>query len=164
MIQIVNLTSWEYQDALREAHYRHRNWKGGHSYQHHDQREANVLGVCGEAAAAKYLKLDYVRGDAWEPYMADLGNDIEVKTSFEPILILQGNNNRHRRYVCVTKQKNKGYHYQIHGWAYGFEVFQNGILHPPGSPRGGKHGSHWLDARMLHDIQELRASVLLEQI
>jgi hypothetical protein len=161
--KIINLTSWEYGEALREAHYRHANWKGGHSYQHHDQREANVLGVCGEAAAAKYLMLDYVRGTDWTPGMADLGHDIEVKTSFNPVLILQGNNNRHRRYICVTKQKNKGFHYVIEGWAYGSEVFQNGILHPPGSPRGGKHGSHWLDARMLHDPEELRASLLLEQ-
>lgn len=162
MKPVVHLTSWEYGEALREAFYRHDNWKGGHSYQHHDQREANVLGVTGEAAAAKYLGLSYVRGTDWEPYMADLGNDIEVKTSYNPTLILQGNNNRDRRYLLVVKQKHRGYHFTIQGWAYGWQVFQDGILHPPGSPRGGKHGSYWLDASMLYDPQELKASVMLD--
>ena len=164
MNQIINLTSWEYGEALREAHKRLSVWVGGHSYTHHSPKEANILGACGEAAAAKYLGLDYVRRDDWKPYDADLGHDIEVKTSYNPVLILQGNNDRHRRYVCVTKQKHRGYHYTIHGWAYGWEVFQNGILHPPGSERGGKHGSYWLDARFLHDPEELKATVVLEQI
>lgn len=164
MKQIINLTSGEYQDALAEAYKRHRVWVGGHSYKHTDQREANVLGACGEAAAAKYLGLNYVRRDDWKPYDADLDFDIEVKTSFGPVLILQGNNDRNRRYVLVTKQKHRGFHYEIHGWAYGWEVFQHGTLHPAGSERGGKHGSYWLDARMLHDPEELRASVVLEQI
>lgn len=161
---VVNLTSWEYQDALTEAYKRLSVWVGGHSYKHRDPREANVLGACGEAAAAKYLGLDYVRRDDWKPHDADLGHDIEVKTAFNLVLILQGNNDRTRRYVLVTKQKNRGYHYIIEGWAYGWEVFANGILHPAGSERGGKHGSYWLDGRLLHDPEELRATVLLEHI
>lgn len=157
---VVNLTTWEYGEALREAHYRHSNWKGGHSYQHHNQRDANILGVVGEAAAGKYLGLSYVRGTDWQPYMADLGEDIEVKTSQIPVLILQGNNNRDRRYLLVRKDPKRGYHFIMQGWAYGWEVFQDGVLHPAGSPRGGKHGSYWLDVEMLHDAEELRASVL----
>lgn len=164
MTEIVNLTSWEYQDALREAYYRHNNWKGGHSYQHHDQRGANVLGVCGEAAAGKYLGLDYVRRDDWQPGKADLGHDIEVKTTYYQNLIVMGNNDPDRRYVFVVKQRHRGYHYEIRGWAYGWEVMQEGIHYPPGSERGGKHGSYWLDSRMLHPIEELKASLLLEQI
>ena len=167
MNPIINLTSWEYQDACKEAYKRLNVWVGEHSYIDRNMQDANVLGACGEAAVAKWLRLDYVRRDDWQAGDPALYPDIEVKTSHlygehRPRLILQGNNRPERRYVLVTKQRHRGYHYTIEGWAYGWEVFETGIEYQPDSGRGGRFGSYWLDPRMLHDPEELRASVLLE--
>lgn len=160
----VYLTRWETGEAMRDAYKRTRRWVGDHQLWTDSLDNVNVQGALGEAAAAKYLGLSWVRKDDWQAGDSDLSHDIEVKTTMYEHLIIQGNNKLDRRYVLVQKQRGKGYHYTILGWAYGDEIVANGTHYPPGSERGGKYGSYWLDYRMLRDPAELRASVLLEQI
>lgn len=167
----INLTTWEYGDACREAARRVANYtKLGidHEFIQGNLYNRNVLGVCGELAVGKWLGLLPKFVGEWEPGVADLGDDIEVRTASyyrEPLyLVLRGNAKTDRRYVLVVKTPNRGYHYDIVGWAYGSEVFEQGKHEPAETERGGRHGSYWMDARLLRDPEELKASVLWPSI
>ena len=160
----VYLTRWETGEAMRDAYQRTKRWVGNHQLWTDTLDNVNVQGALGEAAAAKYFGLSYVRKDQWQAGDSDLSNDIEVKTTMYDHLIIQGNNKLSRRYVLVQKQRDKGYHYTIMGWAYGHEIAAWGTYYAPASERGGKYGSYWLEARMLHDPAELKAQLVLEQI
>ena len=166
MIQ-VNITSWEYSDAMREASRRLANYaKLGieHEFLQGNLYDRNIIGVCGELAVGKWLGLLPKFVGEWQPGVADLGEDIEVRTASryrDPLyLFLRGNADPNRRYVLVVKTPNKGYHYDIVGWTYGSDVFANGKYYPPDKMNNGRHGVYVLDSRMLLDPEELKASVL----
>lgn len=160
----VYLTRWETSEAMRDAYQRTDRWVGDQQLWTDTLDNVNVLGALGEAAAAKYFGLAYVRKDDWEAGNSDLSHNIEVKTTTYEHLIIQGNNSLERRYVLVQKQSGRGNHYTIMGWAYGHEIAAWGTYYAPGSERGGKYGSYWLNYRMLHDPAELKAQLVLEQI
>ena len=167
----MNLTAWEYSDALRESSRRVANYaKLGidHEFIQGNIYDRNIIGVCGEVAVGKWLGLLPKFVGEWKPGVADLGDDIEVRTAAryrDPLFLwLRGNADPNRRYVLVVKTPNKGYHYDIVGWTYGSEVFEHGKHYPPNAENGGRHGSYVLDARMLRDPEELKASVLWPSI
>jgi hypothetical protein len=167
----INLTSWEYQDALREAHRRVNNYiELGivHEFEQGDIYERNIIGTCGEFAVAKWLGLKVHLVDTWAPGVPDLGDDIEVRTAAryrDPMyLVIRGNAHFERRFVYVVKTPNKGYHYDIVGWCYGTDAVEHGRYEKPDTNKGGRHGAYWYDARMLRDPEELKASLLWPSI
>jgi hypothetical protein len=167
----INLTSWEYQNALREAHRRVQNYERlgiRHEFIQGNIGYRNELGVCGEFAVGKWLGLEAHRVDTWEPGVADLGDDIEVRTAAyyrDPLyLVIRGNAHLERRFVLVVKTPSKGYHYDVVGWCYGTDAVEHGRYERPDSEKGGRHGAYWYDARILRDPEELKASLLWPSI
>ena len=160
----VYLNRWETGEAMRDAYQRTSRWVGDHQLWTDSLDNVNVHGALGEAAASKYFGLSWVRKDDWEAGDSDLSHNIEVKTTMYEHLIIQGNNKLDRRYVLVQKQRGKGYHYTIMGWAWGHEIAQSGTYYAPGSERGGKYGCYWLNYKMLHHPADLKAEIVLEQI
>lgn len=160
----VYLNRWETGEAIRDAYYRTNRWVGDHQLWTDTLDNVNVQGALGEAAAAKYFGLRWVRKQDWEAGDSDLEHNIEIKTTIYDNLIMQGNNKLDRRYVLVQKQKGRGFHYTIMGWATGHEIVESGTYYAPGSERGGKYGSYWLPSAMLHHPADLKAQIVLEQI
>jgi len=162
----INLTRWEYDDALREAHRRVTNYDTlgiEHEFIQGNIDYRNVLGVCGEYAVSKWLGIPLKTVDVWEPGMADIDDDIEVRTTdytAPRYMVIRGNAHLERRFVLVQKVPKMGYHYDILGWCYGEDAVEHGRYEKPNTEFGGRHGAYWHDIRMLRDPDELKASVM----
>lgn len=107
--------------------------------------EQNILGVCGEIAFAKFMKLPYVA-----PAMksADVGG-YEVRTASKPTynLIIRPRDKDERRFALVVRHERSIY--RIVGWMTAGEAKKVGTLKNPEAGRGA--GAAWfVYQRQLH--------------